>query len=224
VNERNYRYYDQNTLRRLQEIQLLKSLGFTLKQIKQKIDVPIGGTDEEKWVRSLQKQIQLIQKEKENLERKQYYLQSTVHAIQITGQIQAGEIFALIQSLENRKMENGIIPATFPDELFPDEEHQILKRLPVLGSDDPRLKEMIELVKQIRQNMDKPATDAVIQKFADSIHVQMVSVFQGNTELMEKYWKLISPKENQDPIVYGLDHELVSYIDQMMEYYYKQQE
>lgn len=224
VDEKNYRYYDQNALLRLQEIQLLKSIGFTLNQIKQLIDVTVEGTEEEKWVKSLQKQIQLVQKEKEELERKQYNLQSTVHAIQVSGQIRAGEIFALIQSLGDREIVDGIVPAVFPEQLFTEQEHKILNQLPVLGSNDPRLIEMIELAEQIRQNSDKLVSDRTIQKLAEELHVQVMSVFQGNTELMEKYWKLITPKENQDPIVYGFDSELVSYIDQMMEYYYQQQE
>ncbi|SDX97636.1 MerR family transcriptional regulator [Thermoactinomyces sp. DSM 45892] len=224
VDDKNYRYYDQNALLRLQEIRLLKSIGFTLRQIRQMVGQPVVRADEKMWITSLQEQIKIIQKEKENLERKQYYLQSTVHAIQVTGQVKANEIFELITSLEDREVENGVIVATFPDQLFTDEEMEILQQLPLLGSKDPRLVELIELIQQIRQNIHKPVSDTIVQGFAEALHVQIVRLFKGNINLVEKYWKLITPNENEAPTVYGFDYKIVSYINQMLEYYYMQQE
>ncbi|WP_028778501.1 MerR family transcriptional regulator [Shimazuella kribbensis] len=224
VDDKHYRYYDYSSLLQLQEIRLLKSIGFTLQQIKQIVRKTTGDSDGKMWVQSLQKQIKLIQKEKEELERKQYYLQTTVHAIQVTGQINAGEIFELIQSLEDRKMENGVIPATFPDQLFTDDEQKTLEQLPVFGSNDPRLVKIIECIEAIQRNRHKSPSDKMMQEFAKGLDLQMISLFQGNTGLMEKYWSLIKPKENQPPIIYGLDHELFRYIDKMFEFYYQQQE
>jgi DNA-binding transcriptional MerR regulator len=224
VDDKGYRYYDSSTLLQLQEIRLLKSIGFTLQQIKQIVRKTTGDANAKIWIQSLQKQIKLIQKEKENLERKQYYLQTTVHAIQVTGEINAGEVFELIESLEDRKMENGVIPAIFPDQLFTEQEHKILDQLPVFGSKDTRLTKIIELIDQIRGNMDKSPFDVKMQEYAESFHLLMVSLFQGNTELMEKYWRLIKPQEKQSPVVYGLNHEVMSYIDKMLDYYYRQQE
>lgn len=95
----------------------------------------------------------------------------TVHAVQVSGQIRAEEIFALIQSLEDREIVDGIVPATFPEQLFTEREHKILNQLPVLGSNNPRLIKMIELVEQIRQNLDKHVSDEMIQKLAAALHV-----------------------------------------------------
>lgn len=223
VDDKNYRYYDSHALLQLQEIRLLKSIGFTLQQIKSMITRSTDTTDKEKWILSLQKQSDFVQKEKEKLERKQYYLQTTLHAIQVTRQINAVEIFELIQSLEGRELKNGVIPATFPDDLFTNEEQEILEQLPVFGSDDPRLNIIIQLMQQIRQNIGKPPSDPLIQELTELLNLQMMQLFQGNTELMEKYWKLITPDENQS-VVYGLDKELMNYIDQMFDYYYQQQE
>lgn len=224
VDDNNYRYYNQHALLRLQEIRLLKSIGFTLQQIKQMISRSMDETDKEMWTKSLRNQIRFVQKEKEKLERKQYYLQTTLQAIQVTGQINAVEIFKLIQSLEDRQIENGVVPATFPDQLFTDEEQEILKQLPVLGSDNPQLDNIIQLVQQIRLNMSKPPSNAMIQELAESLHLQIAQLFQGNMELLEKYWKLITPEDNQSPVIYGLDQELVNYVNRMFDYYHTQQQ
>ncbi|PRZ15341.1 hypothetical protein CLV36_10464 [Laceyella sediminis] len=117
-----------------------------------------------------------------------------------------------------------MIPATFPEQLFTEEEREILEQLPVFGSDEPRLLKLIEWLQDIRLNMDKSPSDAKMQQLAELLHLQMVELFQGNAELMDKYWNLIKPKENEAPLVYGLDQELAGYIDRMFDYYYRQRE
>lgn len=119
VTENRYRYYDENALFRLQKILLLKSIGYTLEQIKGLLlqNQDNDAMENKNWINSLNEQVELIEQEKEELKRKQYYLRSTIHAIQLKGTIEATEILQVIQELGNRPLVDGVIPAQFDDNL-----------------------------------------------------------------------------------------------------------
>jgi DNA-binding transcriptional MerR regulator len=225
INDKNYRYYDQHALVQLQEILLLKSIGFTLDQIKQFQYRSKHITYKENIVHSIQEQIDQVQNEKERLERKLYYLRTTLHTIQLKGgQVDPKDIFDLIQLLEDRKMENGVVPATFHDDYFTEEEKTILKQLPVVGSDNPTVTKMIELAEKIRKNLHLSPRSTHMQQIAKQIHELNLQMFQNDTSLAEKYWERIKPNKGQSPYVYGLDQTLMDYIDEMYTYFIQQQE
>ncbi|RAL26411.1 MerR family transcriptional regulator [Thermoflavimicrobium daqui] len=224
IDDKNYRYYDQNALLQLQEILLLKSIGFKLNQIKQIMNQSTDTNHEEKWMQSLNEQINWIQKEKARLERKQYYLRATLHSIKIKGKIHAKEIFDLIQLLEDREMENGVIPAVFKDGYFTNQEKETLEQLPVLGSNNPYVAQFVELLRNIRRNMHEPPNSSVIQTYAKQLHELSLRFFGDNPALADKYWERIKPREGQPPIVYGMDQDLMDYIDKMFAYFHPQQE
>jgi DNA-binding transcriptional MerR regulator len=224
IDDKNYRFYDHHALVQLQEILLLKSIGFTLDQIKQVRRRTPDITHKDHLLRSIHEQIQLVKVEKERLERKLYYLQATHHAIQVKGQANSKEIFDLIQLLEDREMKNGVVPATFNDDYFSEEEKVILEQLPVLGSDDPIINAIVKLVEQIRNNIYKSPHSNYMQKLAKQLHEINAQLFHNNESLAEKYWKKLEPKEGHSPVIYGLDPKLWKYIEEMYDHYLNQQE
>ncbi|BFH13833.1 MerR family DNA-binding protein [Paenibacillus melissococcoides] len=89
---------------KLQKIILLKSLGFTLEQIKQVFrDTGQADKENEGWIQALEEQIEWIQREKELLAWKEYLLQTTIHAIRISGKIEPSEIVTLLQALASER-------------------------------------------------------------------------------------------------------------------------
>jgi DNA-binding transcriptional MerR regulator len=225
IDKKNYRYYDQHALVQLQEILLLKSIGFTLEQIKQFRFRSTRIAYKENIMHSIQEQIDQVQNEKERLERKLYYLRATLHSIQLKGgQIDPKDIFDLIQSLEDRKMKNGVIPATFHDDYFTEDEKFILQQLPVMGSDNPIVTKMVELAENIRTNSRLSPKSTHMQQIAKQFHELNLQLFQNDTLLAEKYWERIKPNKGKSPYVYGLDQTFMDYIDEMYTYFIQQQE
>ncbi|WP_055107098.1 MerR family transcriptional regulator [Paenibacillus ihumii] len=222
-----YRYYDENALFHLQKILLLKSIGYTLEQIKDFFQNQIQNqsqsqnqtkeSESESWIVSLNEQIELIQRKKDELSRMEYYLRSTVHAIQIKGTVQAQEVLQVIQALDGRPLVDGVIPAEFGDD-FPltPEEKDIMSRLPVLGSDDQRMDEILAIYQQVKEVMHQPPHSPEAQEIASRLYHKSLELFEGNGQLLDKYWELIRPSQDEEPVVMGMDAELMSYMDQMI--------
>lgn len=224
IAENRYRYYDENAIFHLQKILLLKSIGYTLVQIKglllQNQNNDLIKTN---WITSLNEQIELIEKEKEEMERKQYYLRSTIHAIQLKGTIEAQEILQFIQELGNRPLVEGVIPAQFDDNIsLTQKEKDILNHLPVFGSDDERLKDILMIYEQIRGMMHQSPYSLEAQEIAGKLYQRALELFDNNEELLEKYWDMISVQEDSEPVIIGMDSDFMSYIDEMMVFFLKQ--
>lgn len=225
VTENRYRYYDESSLFRLQKILLLKSIGYTLKQINELLLENLNNhiVENNNWITSLNEQVELIEKEKEELERKQYYLRSTIHAIQLKGTIEATEMLEVIHELGNRPLVEGVIPAQFDDNLsLTQKEKDILNHLPVFGSDDDRLKDILTIYEQIRGMMHQSPYSLEAQEIAGKLYQRALELFDNNEELLEKYWDMIWVQEDSEPVIIGMDSDFMSYIDEMMVFFLKQ--
>ncbi len=222
VNENRYRYYDNDSLFRLQKILLLKSIGYTLEQIKTFFK---RNNDDKDWIISLQQQIDLIEREKEELSRKQYYLKSTIHSIQLKGTDAVNEISKAIAKLNERPLADGVIPAQFENATpFSAEEKEILQRLPVIGSEDERLEEVISLFQQVREKMPEAPSSPEVQYLAGQLYQKALFLFEGNEQLLDKYWEVIKPENDNESIVMGMDKSFMSYIDEMITVFLKRRE
>src|SRR5690625_287710 len=180
VTENRYRYYDENALFRLQKILLLKSIGYTLKEIKELLlqNQNNDMMENKNWITSLHEQVELIEKEKEELERKQYYLRSTIHAIQLQGTIEAQEILQVIQELSNRPVVEGVIPAQFDDNVsLTQKEKDILNQLPVFESDDGRLTDILTIYEQIRGMMHHSSYSMEAREIAGELYQKALALF-----------------------------------------------
>lgn len=225
VTENRYRYYDENALFHLQKILLLKSIGYTLEQIKDLLLENQNNhiVENNNWITSLNEQVELIEKEKEELKRKQYYLRSTIHAIQLKGTIEATEILQVIQELGNRPLIDGVIPAQFDDNLsLTQKEKDILNNLPVFGSNDERLKDILTIYEQIREMMHQSPYSLEAQEVAGKLYQKALELFEQDEDLLDKYWDMIWVQEDSDPVIIGMDSDFMSYIDEMMVYFLKQ--
>lgn len=219
VKDNGYRDYSEQDLIRLQQILLLKSLGYSLTQIAKLLGVQKMTQQEEKiaWVESLELQISWVEGLQEDLERRRYMLQTAIHAIGTSGKLQAKELRELLDSLQHREIEQGVIPPYFEKNTFTSEEEHIISRLPVMGSQDPRMAIYIELLGEIRAQMEMPPDSEPIQQLAERLWHWALQIFEGNEKLLEKYWSMLSPNSSGDSPVYGHDVKLIEYVNRMME-------
>lgn len=225
VTENGYRYYDESAILRLQKILLLKSIGYTLEQIKELFQNQENKGEHENWVASLNEQIELIEQKKEELSRKQYYLRSTLHTLKFGGMSDLESLLQIISRMQERPLSEGIIRPDFGDDLqLSSREIDILNRLPVLGSNDPRMEELLTIFQRVRCLMPSSPYSAETQVIARQLYETALELFDRDEKLLGKYWELINPRDASEPVVMGMNDEFMSYVDEMISYYLKQRE
>ncbi|MDO3410557.1 MerR family transcriptional regulator [Saccharibacillus sp. CPCC 101409] len=223
VMENGYRYYDDDSVLRLQKILLLKSIGYTLEQIKQLLQDRQSAQEKENWAASFDEQIEFIERKKAELDRKQYYLRAAAHVIRLSGTRDAEDLLQVIEALEDRPLVDGVVPAEFGDDLpFTSEEKNILNRLPVLGSEDKRMEEMFSIFHRIKAIMPASPHSPEAQAAAGRLYELTLDLFEGDEELAQKYGDLIKPAPGEKPVVMGMDSEFVAYLDEMIEFFLKE--
>ncbi len=221
IKDNGYRYYDEKAISQLQRILLLKSIGYTLEQIKRLLDSDSRATENQTWIHSLSEQVTFIEAEKERLSRLQYYLNATIHVIKLKGHLEPQEMLDIIEDLNRRTLVNGVIPAQFDEALAITEEQKgILDRLPVIGSDDPRLEDLLSSFNDVRAILHKDPRSNEVQQIAHSLYTQSLELFEGDEELMNFYWELLDPSSDNE-LVLGMNTEVTAYMDKMFHYYEK---
>ncbi|OBR65731.1 hypothetical protein A7K91_14310 [Paenibacillus oryzae] len=223
VSENGYRYYDEHALLHLQKIMLMKSIGYTLEQIKELFQHQTNENDS--WISSLNEQIKLIEQKKEELSRKQYYLRSALHTIQLKGTSGVNDLLQIIQAMNDRPLVEGIVPAQFSEDLpLTPREKSILNRLPVLGSKDKRMEEILAILQQASSMMTSSPYSPEAQVIAGHLYEKTLELFEGDNKLLDKYWELIRPANGEESIVMGMDSEFMDYIDEMISFFLKGRE
>ncbi len=221
IKDNGYRYYDEKAISQLQRILLLKSIGYTLEQIKRLLDSDSRATENQTLIHSLSEQVTFIEAEKERLSRLQYYLNATIHVIKLKGHLEPQEMLDVIEDLNRRTLVNGVIPAQFDEALAITEEQKgILDRLPVIGSDDPRLEDLLSSFNDVRTILHKDPRSNEVQQIAHSLYTQSLELFEGDEELMNFYWELLDPSSDNE-LVLGMNTEVTAYMDKMFHYYEK---
>ncbi|WP_434751131.1 MerR family transcriptional regulator [Paenibacillus amylolyticus] len=225
ITENGYRYYDESAILRLQKILLLKSIGYTLEQIKELFQNQENKGEHENWVTSLNEQIELIELKKEELSRKQYYLRSTLHTLKFGGMSDLESLLQIISQMEDRPLSEGIIRPEFSDDLeLSSREMDILNRLPILGSGDKRMEELLTIFQRVQSMMSLSPYSSEVQAIAGQLYEMALELFDRDEKLLDKYWELIKPGDAAEPVVLGMDHEFMSYIDEMIRFFLKERE
>ncbi|WP_145330851.1 MerR family transcriptional regulator [Paenibacillus xylanexedens] len=223
ITENGYRYYDETAILRLQKILLLKSIGYTLEQIKELFQNQENQGEDENWIISLNEQIELIEQKKEELSRMQYYLRSTIHTLQMNGMNNLEKLLQIIAKMKDRPLTEGIIRPEFSDHLqLTSREMDVLNQLPILGSNDPRMEELLTIFQRVRSLMPSSPYSEEVQVIARQLYETALELFDHDEKLLGKYWELINPGDASEPVVMGMDDEFMSYVDEMIGYFLKQ--
>lgn len=219
VAESGYRYYSKDDVITLQQITTFKKLGFKLSEIKEVLNEKKGISEEERWKSAIQNEIQTIQAEVKRLQGLEKLLYTTFHAIELTGELRTEDLMLFIKSVQGIDQREK-----FWKRYFTEEEKQIIQDLPTFEEDDERMKEWLQVLREIRQRINEPVDSPEMQRLAEKVVTFSMHVFQEDEQLINKYWELIRPEEGEIAKVYGLDSETMKYIDEMVEYYLKKEE
>lgn len=210
-----YRYYTTDDLVILQQIIVLKRLGFKLSQIKEMLQVNKNKSKKaEKWKQVFEMEIEKIQQEKKWLDQIEQCLHAILHSLELTGDVTTEYILDIIQSVYAEDSDS------FLHRHFTEEEQSILlKKMPNLMTHNDRTRRWMELLKKVHETKAEPVESAASQALAEEIMHFVEQVLQIDFPLIDKYWAKIKPDYGQTEKVLGLDKETIDYIDNIMDYY-----
>ncbi|MFB5761393.1 MerR family transcriptional regulator [Paenibacillus medicaginis] len=214
VADSGYRYYSNEELRILHHITALKELGFTLSAIKELLAAE-KSDKEFRWKAYLEFELEAIAKQKDRLDELEKLLQTTKYALEMKGEIEPEDIFLFIQAMRTP----AGIRESFLAKHFTERESRIIRNLPNLNSDDPRSMQWAKLVRAAKDHLHEPPSSEMSQKLARQFVEISMDWFEQDEQLIEKYWALIRPEQDEQAKVFGMDREVMDYIDSIVDWY-----
>lgn len=203
--EGGHRLYGEKELKKLQEIQFLKTLGFSLKEIKEML------TDKNwNWARGLEEQLNYILNEKQKIMEIENILKGLINSLTIDGAIDLVHVQKLIQLYQDDYDKRK----AYRERLFYKKERELLELLPNLNSRDPDSLEWISLLGQLKQHMDKRIDAPEVQRIVRRMHEKTVETFGNNEEFFEKVWSIRkSPEKSKEVGFYPIEQEILEFLE-----------
>ncbi len=214
--EGGHRLYGEKELKKLQEIQFLKTLGFNLKEIKEMFSD--GNWD---WAKGLESQLDYILKEKEKILKIESTLNGLINSLTIDENIDLVYVSKLIhlykEDAEKRKL--------YRENYFHSKENELLDLLPNMNRNDPDSLEWIALIGQLKQHMDKGTEAPEVQRVIRKIHEKTIETFGENEEFFDKFWEVRkSPAKSKKAGFYPIEQEMIAFFEEAWEIFMKNDE
>lgn len=206
-----HRLYSQEEVLKLQQIQFLKKLNFSLKEIKAILTDPDWD-----WAEGLRKQLACIREEQKNLRQIERVIQGLTNSYIMEGELKWSVIFELIQLMNQ---EAGM-KQRFRKQYFDPEEYDLLYKLPRVDRTDPDSLEWVALIGQLRRHMDKEASSIDVQCVVRKMMDKVRETFGDEEEFIEKVWDIRkSSDRSREMNFYPLDPEFLDFIEEAVDIY-----
>lgn len=208
--EGGHRLYSNTELKKLQQIQFLKTIGFQLSEIKIMLE-----SEEWDWSNSLMKQLSYVINEKERLSKIEISLRELINGIAIDG-----EEFKIkkIMDLYNNKSSKEVLNNNQDKLNFKNTE--VLEKIPKMGSSDPDSLEWIALVGQLKKYMHYGYSNTRIQNIIERMDVKKSEDYNDEEAFLDKLWDIrMSPEESQKYNLYPIDQETLNFMEKAYIYY-----
>lgn len=203
--EGGHRLYGEKELKKLQEIQFLKMLGFSLKEIKEMLSDKTRD-----WQEGLQNQLQYVIKEKEKLAEIEKTLIGLMNGITIDGDVNLSEVQKMIHLYQGSYEERN----AYRDQMFCEEEKVLLDLLPNMNSRDSDSLEWVLLLGQLKQHLDKDVTAPQVQKIIQRMYEKTIETFGDNDVFFNKLWAVRkSPEKSKKMGFYPIEDEVLDFFE-----------
>ncbi|AVK83825.1 MerR family transcriptional regulator [Lysinibacillus sp. B2A1] len=208
--EGGHRLYSNTELKKLQQIQFLKTIGFQLSEIKIMLE-----SEEWDWSKSLIKQLSYVIKEKDRLSKIEISLRELINGIAIDGE--EFKIKKIIDLYNNKDAKEALNYSR--DELnFKNTE--VLEKLPNMASSDPDSLEWIALVGQLKKYMHLGYSNSRIQNIIERMDVKKGEDFNDEDAFLDKLWDIrMSPEESKKYSLYPIDQEVLNFLEKAYVHY-----
>ncbi|MBN6886047.1 DNA-binding transcriptional MerR regulator [Cytobacillus horneckiae] len=204
-----HRLYSNTELKKLQQIQFLKTIGFQLSEIKIMLE-----SEEWDWSISLMKQLSYVMSEKDRLSKIEFNLRELINGIAIEG-----EEFRIkkIMSLYTRDSKDVL---TYDREELNIKNSEVLEKLPNMTSSDPDSLEWIALLGQLKKHMHLGYNDTRIQNIIKRMDEKKGEDFNDEDAFLDKLWDIrMSPEESKKHNLYPIDQEVLNFMEKAYIHY-----
>lgn len=199
-----HRLYSHAELKKLQQIQFLKTIGFQLSEIKEMLE-----SEDWDWSISLQKQLSYVLDEKERLSGIELNLRELINGIAIEG-----EEFR-IQKIMSLYTRDPKAVFTYKSGEFQVKDTDVLEKLPHMASTDPDSLEWIALVGQLKKYMHLGYEHTRVVNIIKRMVEKKEEDFKDEEEFLNKLWDIrMSPEESEKYSLYPIDQEVLVFMEQ----------
>ncbi|MCM3453944.1 MerR family transcriptional regulator [Heyndrickxia oleronia] len=209
--EGGHRLYTEEDLKKLQQIQFLKGMGYSLQDINDMLSDPKWN-----WSNSLKNQLVYIIEEQARLKSIESSLRELINSIAVEG----GDDHLAIQKLIRLSLNHKSRLKTFRDSMFSDKEIELWTKLPKMSGEDPDSLEWIALIGQIKRHVnDNPATPKV-QSIIRRMQEKQLEDFNDDEEFINKLWDIRkSSVQSEELGLYPIEKEVLDFLERAYEIY-----
>ncbi|ANA82413.1 MerR family transcriptional regulator [Paenibacillus glucanolyticus] len=200
-----HRIYSDVELRKLQQIQFLKKLGFSLQEISDMIS-----SREWNWSTSLMNQLDFVHKEQRKLSQMESALRAVLHSIVVEGETS----WAVIQKLIQLSGQDPSLKQSFRNQMFDEREVEMLSLLPNMNSADPDSLEWIALLGQLKRLMENSPDSPDVQRIVRRMDEKRLEHFEEEDSFVDKLWEIRkSPDQSEQMGLYPIEQELLEFME-----------
>ncbi|QKH04990.1 MerR family transcriptional regulator (plasmid) [Bacillus cereus] len=204
--EGGHRLYTNEEVKKLQQVQFLKKIGFSLHEIKNML-----ASSDWDWSESLKSQLSFVIKEQENLKKIELSIRELIHGIAIEG-IENWTAIQKIMQLSNKDKE---IQQYYRESLFKDRDIKLWEKVPSMTSDNPQSLEWIALIGQLKHYMGDGPKAPKVQNIIRRMDEKRLEEFEGEDEFLDKLWEIrMSPKQSEKLGLYPIEQDVLEFMDQ----------
>ncbi|MNO24352.1 HTH-type transcriptional activator mta [compost metagenome] len=203
--EGGHRLYSEEDLKKLQYIQFLKGMGYSLQDIRDMLS-----DSKWDWSISLKSQLVYIIEEQERLKSIESSLRELLNGIAVEG----GDHHIAIQKLIQLWNQNKKRLLPFKESMFKDKEIEVWTRLPKMSGEDPDSLEWIALLGQIKRHMEDDPASSRVQGIIRRMLEKQVEEFKDEDEFIDKLWDLRKcPKQSEMLGLYPIEKEVLDFME-----------
>lgn len=207
--EGGHRLYTSAELKKLQQIQFLKSIGFQLAEIGEILE-----SKEWDWAESLKKQLSYVLNEKDRLSDIEKSLRELMNGLAIDG-----EEFQIskIMSLYARGKKDSLLKSRDDWDVH---DERVLERLPNMNSTDPDSLEWIALLGQLKKYMDLGPSHPRIQGIIRRMDEKRALDFDGEDAFLDQLWEIrMCPEKSEEHRLYPVDQDVLELMAEAYDLY-----
>lgn len=211
--EGGHRLYDENDVLRLQQILALKYMGFSLEQIKEKLDEP-----ETTWEQSFGQQLDMVKQQQKQLQILEQALNGVLHSIQFEEEIKWPLVFEIIQLFQRDK---DVVKHLYDGYLNEKDQKTIMDLQAERNKDD--IQEWTHIIRDVRSVLNEDPGSEKVQRLAKQWMEKVHDMFGDNHVLKEKMWNVIRDHSGEVAF-YPMDEEIVQFMERAVRIMYERKE
>ncbi|ANU21554.1 hypothetical protein BBI15_15885 [Planococcus plakortidis] len=201
-----YRYYSKEDILVLQRVIALKKLGFQLEQVKSILN-------ENDWEDIFEEQLIIIAKEKAHLDYLEKMLRLTQQLSFIEQDINWTNLFHYIGQTE----EDQVKQMAYLKEFFSEKEREVFNN-PLFHMGEKESMEIVYLLRIAREQKYENPSSMKSQTLARKLVLFLDEAFNGDKELIEKYWRLQKEAPEKGGLIL-VEENVIEYIDKIIDFY-----